>query len=442
MEFQNLTPLPALQFDALDQYDQLFHSVVLRATLAWAPATEAQRATGITHTLAFAAEQTPLVLDDFAYGVPNESSLRAESDLAPYKPKCDVIVLAGAHAPRGVPAPRWLVRVQIKALPQDYVAPDAPEGLNPLQSPTPEQLERWQTQTQILWASSLKQHVLLDKTLQVTGPRQFQRAVLGGYSLSDPVPAVSVPMRYEYAYGGQNKHYADKQNPHTDRPAIWEAEQTNVAGCGYAHPDWLKAAKPKIVPAPQIEEPRNPVTELGKRYTPHGFGVKAKSSQPRLALAGTYDARWKQARWPYLPTDFDFAYWNGAHPDLQIEHLQGDEQVALLNLTPAGEPHIATSAGQAVSFRLPEYTVLLRVKSVAGELAYITPVIDTLIIDCEAKTCVLLYRASFPADETQIAHLQARLHMPGHARPAQAGRLQANAGSINTLAAPTTSTES
>lgn len=43
-----------------------------------------------------------------------------------------------------------------------------------------------------------------------------------------------------------------------------------------------------------------------------------KAWAPRLALAGTYDDTWLAQRHPWLPQDFDFAYWNGAPEDQQI----------------------------------------------------------------------------------------------------------------------------
>jgi len=37
MEFRNLTPYPAMAFDALDQHDQRFHVVVMRLTFTLQP---------------------------------------------------------------------------------------------------------------------------------------------------------------------------------------------------------------------------------------------------------------------------------------------------------------------------------------------------------------------------------------------------------------------
>jgi hypothetical protein len=54
MEFRNLTPYPAMAFDALDQHDQRFHVVVMRLTFELQPGGQ----------LLLAPEQTPLVTSD------------------------------------------------------------------------------------------------------------------------------------------------------------------------------------------------------------------------------------------------------------------------------------------------------------------------------------------------------------------------------------------
>ena len=52
---------------------------------------------------------------------------------------------------------------------------------------------------------------------------------------------------------------------------------------------------------------------------------------------GTYDEKWQKERAPEPPEDFSFRFYNGAHPDLQVEgYLKGNEEVILINLTPEG----------------------------------------------------------------------------------------------------------
>ena len=99
VEFVNYTPFPALAYQALDQYEQCFHVVAMRST------SEIKT----YGTLQFTPEQTPLAVTDDYHGELNKSSVRQESDLAPFKHKCDVIVIGKAYAPAGRPARRFTV---------------------------------------------------------------------------------------------------------------------------------------------------------------------------------------------------------------------------------------------------------------------------------------------------------------------------------------------
>ena len=104
MDFINHTPFPALAFEGIDQHNQQFHVVVLRQTLTWNQHGK----------LIYADQQQPLCEADQFLGATNQSVVRQESDLCHYKPRCDVIVNAVAHAPRGRPALRFAVRLVLK----------------------------------------------------------------------------------------------------------------------------------------------------------------------------------------------------------------------------------------------------------------------------------------------------------------------------------------
>ncbi|MCW5187548.1 DUF2169 domain-containing protein [Burkholderia cenocepacia] len=71
---------------------------------------------------------------------------------------------------------------------------------------------------------------------------------------------------------------------------------------------------------------------------PAGVGIVGKAWKSRRELAGTYDDQWLAERHPGLPDDFQFRYWNGAHPQMQVPHLKGDETIVLTNLVPVGTP--------------------------------------------------------------------------------------------------------
>lgn len=221
----------------------------------------------------------------------------------------------------------------------------------------------------------------VEKHLRVTGPRAWVRGPRG-FTLTDPEPCAEVPLRYELAFGGA-------------------AYEPNPFGVGFI-PAVADERRDRIE-APRIEDPRDPVTELGKAYRPEGFGVWGRTWPPRLQRAGTYDDAWKRERWPLLPLDFDFAYWNCAHPDLVAPGLlRGDEALSLAGFDPAGERR----------HRLPGHEVFLLLERTAGEGESHTMPLDTLVIDLERSKIVMVYRRVLPWPRPEGLELRMVFHDP------------------------------
>ena len=426
MQFRNLTPFPALAFEGIDQHQQAFHVVVLRQTLSYAGGV-----------LDYADDQAPLCEVDEFHGEMNASSLRQESDLCHYKPKCDVLVDGAAHAPGGRPAPRWHARLQVRA-PREAPEVPPPHGLNPLQGPTPEQWAAWRAEVERLRAQASAGAILFDKTLAVTGPRRLRRGRLGGYVLTEPTPVTVVPLRDELAYGGRCRITADdpaashvpsevrpseaERGQHPEAPASPIADRVcaaNPVGIGFAEGWYLNALKPGELPAPQIEHPAYPLSAAllvgGKAdapaLRPWGFGVRPNGHPERVRLAGTLDAAFAESdRW--LPEDFDFAVWNAAWPDQQIEHLQGDETFLLANMSPPGSPCVAPDGqGNGVlRLTLPGHECYVLIQMANGIIAAQPLVIDTVLIEPEHSRVTLVWRGVLDkTPDAPIALLEARL---------------------------------
>lgn len=347
MEFSNHTPFPALAFESFAPDGAAFHTVVLRQTFELR-----------NGSLVLTQQQKPLATSDRFYGEPNQSSVAEESDLAPYKPFCDVLINGMAWAPQGRPVPRFTASVRIVSAP---VRSDDDAGV-----PTTK--------------------VLLDRRLSVTGQRYFARCSMLGRSMNRlvkiaslgivrpvdwrltlPEPIAALPVRYEYAWGGQCRIEAqdpaakrvskasrldDKQqaaHPNQDNvPVAHTACEDNPVGLGFAERWFLNATKQQRVAAPQIEASNEPISIQGwlaalngqahPSLHPAGFGIVGKAWRSRRELAGTYDDQWLAEHHPGLPDDFQFRYWNGAHPLMQVSHLKGNEMIVLTNLVPAGTP--------------------------------------------------------------------------------------------------------
>jgi hypothetical protein len=435
MEYRNFTPFPSLAYEGLDQLEQEFHVAVLRMTLEMCP----------DNSLDFAKEQMQLVTVDEYFGEMNKSSVKQENDLVPFKPKCDVILNGTAYAPEGKLVSSFKVGIRITH----------PSETNPGTG-----------------------QAILEKTLTVTGPR-FWKENGNSWHLTEPEPISSLPLRFEYAYGGECRINLDdpsaksldskrlltpeQRELHPDGPGNAPAAHTvcesNPIGIGFMEPWYLDATKsispqsspsppppqepqtppkggffnkmsrlfgsspltiparkvslpvaePRKIPTPQIESPDDPVREFGKHYIPQGFGVITKSWLPRRQLCGTIDEDFAQSE-EWLPDDFDFAYWNGAHPDMQIPYLKGNETIELTNLMPPGASSgIQNLEGKSVvRFVMPGHKPYLLARFEEGEMLPIEFKIDTLIIDTENRNLSLVYRAVLPK-EPEVRVLEVRI---------------------------------
>lgn len=369
MNFTNFTPFEAQPFSMLNQHDREYHVVAIRGTFDIQPGKD----------LIISQEQACLVMDDEYHGEVGKSSLKQESDIALYKPKCDVIVIGNAYTPEKKPARFFNAGIKI--------------------------------------TNSGKS--ILNKQLIFTGPRFWKkRFLLPGWKLTYPELTMSVPLRYEYAHGGECRINAGdpaakrvrrkyrltpEQNEKikgegASAPIANTACETNTVGCGYAEKWYLKAKKLKKIPAPQIEAHNDPIRKFRRQYNPQGFGPIDRSWLPRRKYTGTYDKAWLEERWPKLPKDFDFAYNNCAHPDLQVPHLKGDEQIELINFTPKG----------TLKFQLPGHTLYVLSRREDGQIAMAPAKLDTLIIEPDANKASIVWRASV-AVEPKVRLLEARL---------------------------------
>jgi hypothetical protein len=230
-----------------------------------------------------ADEQLPLQAADSHYGEADSSSTRIESDLAPFKPATDVVMLGHAYARRGR-ATRAEVSLRVGPV----------------------------SQTCVVWGD---RHWSRFRR-RPSAPERFER----------------MPLVYERAFGGEDL------SPKRESNGDWE--ERNPIGAGLL----AKGSQLSLLDVllPNIEDPANLIRNSRSRPDPAGFGFIGRHWQPRRRLAGTYDSRWERDRSPLLPLDFDERYHNGAHPKLITRgFLAGNEVVSVRGATPRGRLEFA-----------------------------------------------------------------------------------------------------
>lgn len=164
----------------------------------------------------------------------------------------------------------------------------------------------------------------MEKHIKIFGDRYWNHAGLLNrrYTITTARPFARRSIVYEDAFGGLEPvsgHYCTE----------------NLVGKGLYSTG--VGNNPAGEPLPAIEDPEHLIKNIKDRPAPVGFGFYSRAWQPRAAYAGTYDENWRKARSPLPPKDFDSRFYNGAHPDLQVDgYLRGDEVVTLINLTREG----------------------------------------------------------------------------------------------------------
>jgi hypothetical protein len=339
MLFTNNTPFPAIAWASLDKTGRDHTSLSARGRFRFADSDE----NGLW-SLKLDTDQGELRGEDHFYEDNRQASVLFESDYTAYKPAADIIVNALAHSPGGAPAKSWLCGLKAVRIGRD---PERQEG----------------TAT-----------TLLEKVLQVTGPRRWEpqvekRRIL--WRLSEPELATQVPLRYEYAYGGQ------LLNPKREEEGEYDYllfDDRNPLGRGNVHPSQLEQEAP--IPAPQIEDPEDPIGEIGKDHLPQGFGYLHRAWQPRLAKAGTFDEQWQAEKHPLMPDDFDEAHNNGAPEDQQVPGYLRVGDLILLQHLQKDHP--------TIGLRIPGLYLKARYHLEDDMVPFLLQ-IDTLVIDLRAE---------------------------------------------------------
>jgi len=318
LQLKNNTPFSPMitVFPDSDGVDTLF--VMVKATFRLGP------------PWGLATEQLPVTMKDEYWGEPESFSMKYASDIHLTKPGTDVILVGRAWAPNESKVFFLDVRLSV-------------DGREKIARVTGNR--RW-------------------KDGQPTQPESFQ----------------SMPLVYEYAYGGTHQLEIDGQ-------PVLLAEEKNPVGRGFA--GRRTSEEMEGLALPNVEEPNALIWHPGMTAPPLCFGPIAASWMPRRQYAGTYDDAWSAQRSPYLPLDFNSRFFQVAHPDLVFDqYLKGGELVELDQLSRRGN----------FRFALPERSVEAIAK-VAGKQEAISMNLETVLFEPESDRMSMVWRGHLSCDK-------------------------------------------
>ena len=277
-----------------------------------------------------AAEQHPILSGDEHYKGDVTGSVEFENDLAPFKVHTDIVLNGQAYAP-GRPVPALDVMLRIG---------------------------RYR------------------KVLRVFGDRRwhFPSRLVMVPVISDPEPFTSMPIRYERAFGGFDR-----------QAAKWDPR--NLIGRGFIGRKSRDSVNEQLLP--NVEDPYHLISSWDDEPAPAGFGFISRAWQPRVGLGGSEAGAQSPHPLFGVAADFDPAFYNGAHPDLQAPgYLRGGEEVELLNMSPKGPLRFALPAVQL--------QMMMIVDGPEGVRSHdLVPNLDTLVLMPDAGQFYLVWRAAY-----------------------------------------------
>lgn len=293
-------------------------------------------------SIRLAGDQAPVLRIGKPFGEFGKSSLDCEADLLGLKLGTDLLVNGSAWVPRGGRVSTMDIQVAV---------------------------------------GSMK------KRLRVFGDRFWERNSARAVAISAPHPFESMPIQYERAYGGWDRHAPD--------PVDHRLDARNPVGTGFV----LRSENCIGMRLPNVEYLGQLIGSWKDRPAPAGLNAIDCSWSPRRELAGTYDEGWRQNRFPFWAEDFDPHYNNCAPKDQQPgRFLTGGEPVELLNLSPGGR----------LAFNLPRIYPVFRTRFGSkrvdhpGQLCTVIIEPDTPRVIMAWQTSLVCNRRIDDLDETVV----------------------------------------
>ncbi|MCC7537004.1 MAG: DUF2169 domain-containing protein [Deltaproteobacteria bacterium] len=217
------------------------------------------------------------------------------------------------------------------------------------------------------------------KALAVYGDRVWATTFMGR-TQSPPAPFTSMPLRWERCYGGP------------DLPA-------NPLGAGRTDIETHDGTERRL---PNLEDPTRPIVTYDDAPEPIGFFPIPRAWARRGGRTGTYDARWRETRWPFFPEDFDWRYFNGAPLDQQIDGFwRGDETIALTHLRP-GQRNVQS---KLPGIRARAFLDAARDPS-TRDLTEVALNLDTITVDADAAQVVCLWRGLVEVQTESLSEIE------------------------------------
>ena len=227
--------------------------------------------------------------------------------------------------------------------------------------------------------------LLVDKTLYVVGDRFWKSGVW-----TEPVPFREMPLDWSHAFGGEGV---------AENPVGRGADKVKDDDGHEVHP------------LPNVEHPKKMVKSPSDRPPPVGFRGYRLDWPQRSKHMGTYGERWLRERAPGFAEDFDWAFFNVAPPDQQLDgFFDGELWFRCENMHPSE---------RRLEGRIPQLKArcfVTRSEDGGEELVEVTTRLDTVVLLPHRAHGIAIYRGVVPVaedDASDLLQLVAAFERPG-----------------------------
>lgn len=347
MDIYNTSQLPFLSYEKMSKDGPHYTIVVLKGTYDLSNDEE---------RLILSEEQIPIVFGDIFAGPikeePWKGVLQEEGDLLFGKPSTDIQVYGTLYTEHKELKKEWVSTVHVGE----------------------------------------KKH-----SIRLFGPRKYIKQD-NEWQLTEPEPCSQLKLDYRLAFGGC---YTDYEALKKDQNGAYIAYSLNQGGCGWLPNDKqldsltnpvkknIKAQidQLKEIKAPQIIGLNDQLTSPYNELYPEGFGPVARWNQTRLKYAGTFDDNWRKNRYPALPVDFDYHFYQAANKGLITPlYLIGNEDITLEGCLAEG----------ILKTKLPNTIPVMELRKNKQSDMKVMPM-DTMRIFLDSKKVVLIWRCQIPS---------------------------------------------
>lgn len=155
-----------------------------------------------------------------------------------------------------------------------------------------------------------------------------------------------------------------------------------------------------------LVDPNHLAMSTEDQVPPALFAPFPSDSPFRRSKIGTYNKEWAATRWPWMPRDFDYSYYNAPDQRQWIkDYLRGDEELVFENMhpkIPIYKTRLPKLRARCFVNQTTNWSLELMPKDAIREFREVPLVLDTLWADMDEEKLVLVWRGHAPISSFKL----------------------------------------